>query len=120
MSKLFYDHLVSLEEVEIEIKKTASSKEEKEELWEVVDGIVRDKVLDKVLAELPREHHDEFLELFYKAPHDEEVIFGFLNAKTGKNLEGKLKEDLKDIETEILKELRPGDETSKETKVSSK
>lgn len=120
MSKLFYDHLISLEEVEIEIKKSASSKEEKEELWGIVDDMVKYKVLDKVFAELPREHHDEFLELFYKAPHDEGVIFGFLNTKTGKNLEEKLKEDLKDIETEILKELKPGDETSKETKVSSK
>ena len=40
MSKLFFDHLVSLEEVEIEIRKNASSKEEREELWKLVDGIV--------------------------------------------------------------------------------
>ena len=120
MSKLFFDHLISLEEVEVEIKKSPLSVEEREERWHSVDDFVVSIVLDKVFAELPREHHDEFLELFHKSPHDEEVIFGFLKAKTGKDLEKKLREDLKDIGTEILKELRPQDEVSAETRVSKK
>jgi hypothetical protein len=120
MSKLFYDHLISLEKVEIEIKKTPLSVEEREERWHSVDGMVMPKVLDKILAELPREHHDEFLEIFYKSPHDEEVIFGYLKGKTGKDFEKKLREELKDIDAEILKELRPADEVSAETKVSKK
>jgi len=69
MSKLFYDHLLYLEEVEIEIKNRASSKEEKEELWGLVDEIISHKVLEKVLDKLPRESHEEFLELFHKSPH---------------------------------------------------
>jgi hypothetical protein len=120
MSKLFFDHLIYLEEVEVEIKKTASSKEEKEELWGLVDEIVTHKVLEKVLDKLPREHHDEFLELFHKSPHDEEVIFGYLKKKTGQNLEENLREDLKNIGAEILKEIKSPDEVSAETKVSKK
>ena len=68
MSKLFYDHLITLDEIEVVIKKNASSKEEKEELWALVDEIVTHKVLEKVLDKLPREHHEEFLELFHKCP----------------------------------------------------
>ncbi len=120
MSKLFFDHLISLEKVEIEIKKGTSSVEEREERWQLVDDMILPKVLDKILAELPEEHHIEFLDKFYESPHDEKEIFGFLKQKTGKDIEKKLREDLKDIETEILKELRPQDEVSLETKLPNK
>jgi len=106
MSKLFFDHLVYLEEVEFEIKKTASSKEEKEELWALVDEIVTHKVLEKVLDKLPREHHEEFLELFHKCPHDEVIIFGYLKEKTGKDIEKELGQELKGISSDILRELK--------------
>jgi hypothetical protein len=106
MSKLFYDHLITLDEVEIVIKRNASSKEEKEELWGLVDEIVTHKVLEKVLDKLPREHHEEFLELFHKCPHDEVVIFGYLKEKTGKDIEEELKQELESISSEILRELK--------------
>ena len=121
MSKLFFDRLMVLEEVELEIKKTASSKEEREELWMLVDEIVNHKVLEKVLDKLPRAHHEEFLELFHKCPHDEQAIFGYLKGKTGQdNIEEILREELKSISTDILKEIRPQDEMSAETKVSKR
>ncbi len=106
MSKLFFDHLIYLEEVEIEIKKTASSKEEQEELWKLVDSIVTHKVLGKVLDKLPRVHHEEFLELFHKYPHDEQVIFGYLKQKAGKSIEDDLKRDLADLGSDLLKEIK--------------
>lgn len=106
MSKLFFDHLIYLEEVEVEVKKTASSKEEREELWGLVDEIVTHKVLGKVLDKLPRAYHEEFLTLFHKCPHDEVVIFEFLRSKTGKDIEKELQEELKSISSEILKEIK--------------
>lgn len=105
MSKLFYDHLITLNEVEVIIKRHTSSKEEQEELWSLVDEIVNHKVLEKVLDKLPREHHEEFLELFHKCPHDEEVIFGYLKSKTGENIEDDLKRELENISSDILKEI---------------
>ena len=106
MSKLFFDHLIYLEEVEIEIKKFATSREEKEELWGLVDEIVSHKVLEKVLDKLPREHHEEFLELFHKCPHDEVKIFGYLRSKAGSSIEDDLKQDLKNLENDLLRELK--------------
>lgn len=120
MSKLFFDHLIYLEEVEVEIKKTASSKEEQEELWGLVDEIVTHKVLKTVMDKLPKDSHVEFLELFHKCPHDEGVIFGYLRKKTNKNIEKELREELKNISSEILKELKPQDEVSRETSGSKK
>lgn len=120
MTKLFYDHLIYLEEVEIIIKKTASSKEEKEELWALVDEIIVHKVLGKVLEKLPRVYHEEFLTLFHKCPHDEITIFGYLKSKAGEGIEKELQAELKNVGVEILKELTPQDEVSAEMKVSKK
>jgi hypothetical protein len=106
MSKLFFDHLIVFDEVEIIIKKTASSKEEKEELWSLVDEYVNHKVIEKILDRLPKENHEEFLELFHKCPHDEIVIFGYLNEKTGKNIEEELKNELEIISKDLLKEIK--------------
>ena len=120
MSKLFFDHLLVLTEVETFIKKTASSKEEREEEWKLVDEIINHKALEKILDRLPRAHHEEFLEIFHKCPHDEVTIFGYLNEKTGKNMEKELEREFKNISADILQELRPQDEVSVETKVSKK
>lgn len=120
MSKLFFDHLIYLEEVEIEIKKSATSKEEKEELWSLVDEIINHKVLEKILDRLPEASHVEFMDLFHKHPHDEELVFGYLKSKTHQNIEKELEEEFKSISAEILKEIKSPDETSRETKVSKK
>ena len=120
MSKLFFDHLVSLEEVEIEIRKNASSKEEREELWKLVDGIVNHKVMEKVLDNLPRDNHEEFLELFHKCPYDEQVIFGYLKGKTMQDIEEVLRKDLENIGIDILKEIKPRHEVLAKTRISKK
>lgn len=92
MSKLFYDHLIVMEQVEIHINNHAQSKEEKEELWGLVDGIVRTRVMDIILTKLPKEHHTEFLEKLSLFPHDERLM-------------DYLKEKVEDIEDEIKKEV---------------
>jgi hypothetical protein len=103
MSKLFFDHLVVFEKIETKIKKTTSSREEREELWALIDEVTTHKVLEKVLDKLPRVNHEEFLEIFHKCPHDEVTIFAYLQKKTGKNIEEDLKTDLISLEKDLLK-----------------
>src|SRR3989304_4293940 len=93
MSKLFFDHLVSLEDLEKEIKKVATSKEEKEELWGLVDEIMHHKVMGCILNKLPRDNHEEFLEMFHKHPHDEDLI-DYLQEKIGENIEELIKGEI--------------------------
>ena len=64
MSKLFFDHLLVLDEVEVEIKRSASSREEREELWGLVDDIVNPKVFEI----LKKEFGDSFKVLAIFAP----------------------------------------------------
>lgn len=110
MSKIFYDHLIVLEEVETEIKNIAQSPEEKEELWKLVDDIVHHRVMISILNKLPIEYHDEFLTRFREAPHHDSHI-DFLNDKiaTGpeeEDIEEIIKREVKTLEKELLQEIR--------------
>ncbi len=93
MSKLFFDHLVVMEQVEVHINRNSASLEEKAELWNLVDGIVQTRIMDVILTKLPSKHHDEFLEKFSNFPHDERLL-------------EYLKEKVEDIEEEIQKEVK--------------
>lgn len=105
MSKLFFDHLLSLEEVEKEINKVSSTKEEKEELWVIVDEIVQHRVVGCILGKLPEKDHPEFLERFHQAPHDENII-SFLVEKIGENIEEIIRQEIGGIAYELLAEIR--------------
>lgn len=104
MTRIFYDHLITLTKIELVVKQSAQSKEEQEELWQLVEDMVHHKVMHILLDHLPREHHNEFLEEFSKAPHDERHIH-FLNDKSGKDIETIIQDELKHLEEETLNEL---------------
>ena len=45
MSKVYYDHLIVLGDIESRIKSIAETQEEREELWQLVDDIIHQRVL---------------------------------------------------------------------------
>ena len=108
MSKLFFDHLLSLDKLDKEIKKMAKTPEEREELWLLVDELIHHKVFDVILEKLPKSNHQEFLEMVHKAPHDKDYLFGYLRSKIGENIEDILREELGNLTYEILKDATNG------------
>ncbi|HKC05203.1 MAG TPA: hypothetical protein VKC54_05030 [Patescibacteria group bacterium] len=106
MSKLFFDHLLEFKKIDKEIKEVAKTAEEREELWGLVDEIIHHKVMGCILDKLPRVHHEEFLEMFHSAPHDEELIFGYLRGKVGADIEEKLKKEIEGMSEELLVEMK--------------
>lgn len=106
MSKLFFDHLLEFKKIDKEIKRVAKTAEEREELWGLVDEIIHHKVMGCILDKLPRDNHEEFLEMFHSAPHDEDLIFGYLRDKAGGNIEDSLKEEIAKISEELLNEIK--------------
>ena len=105
MSKIFYDRLIVLDDVDSEIKAIAKSHEERDELWQLVDEMVHHRVLGTILDKLPSGNHDEFLERFGKAPYDESIL-DFLKEKIGENIEELLKQELGGLAFELLEEIR--------------
>jgi hypothetical protein len=105
MSRLFFDHLIVFDDVEKEVNALASTKEEKDELWSLVDELIHHRALGYVLDKLPRKHHEEFLVKFHESPHDES-LFDYLKEKIGENIEEILREELGGLAFEILQDLR--------------
>lgn len=70
MSKVFYDHLILIDELFAEVDLVELTSEEKKQAKKKIDDLVHHKVLTKILDLLPREHHEEFLIRFHAAPHD--------------------------------------------------
>ena len=105
MSKIFYDHIVSLGDVEKEIKSIAPTHGERAELWQIVDEIVHHKTLGCIFDHLPHEHHEEFLVKFHEAPHDESLL-GYLKEKIGENIEEIIKQELGGLTYELLSVIR--------------
>lgn len=105
MSKIFYDHLIILKDVETYIRGVVESEEEKHELWQIVDEIIHHRVLGCILDKLPHRHHDEFLQKFHKTPHDESLL-GFLNERIEETIEELVKAEMELLTSEILREIK--------------
>jgi len=105
MSHLFFDHLVNLEEVEKEINALVETKEEKEELWQIIDEIVHHQIMGCIFTHLPRENHEEFLEKFHSAPFDHN-LFTYLKEKIQDNIETLITNEMRKLSVEILEEIR--------------
>lgn len=104
MSIIFYDYLIVLDEVDAEIKATAKTREEKEELWQIVDEIVHHRVMDVILAHLPRESHEEFLEKFTSSPHDQKLI-AYLRERMKDDVERIIHDEITKLKKELIQEI---------------
>mgnify|MGYP006969399007 CR=1 FL=1 len=105
MSKIWYDHLIILEEIGEEIDSATETHEEKHEMWRLVDEIVHHKVMHTTLKHLPREHHEDFLGKFHEAPHNEGLV-EYLNEKIGKNIEDLIRQEIGDLAFELLEKIK--------------
>lgn len=105
MSRIFYDHLLVFEEVEKNINSMEISKEERDELWNLVDEMVHHRAFGLILERLPRGNHKEFLEKFHEAPYSQNLM-EYLKIKVGENVEELLKQELGNLAYEILSEIQ--------------
>lgn len=104
MSKIFYDHLVSMEKVDKQIKKIAETSDERIEFWKIVDEIIHHKVLGCIFDRLPENDHKDFVEKLKKNPFDEKLV-GFLSDKIKTDASILIKYEVKKLEMEILEYL---------------
>ncbi len=104
MSKVFYDHLIVLEEVEVELNKLDLDRDERRELEHLIEEMTHHRVLDRVLTHLPKQHHEEFLKRFAKTPHDPGLI-EYLDDKIEESVEEHVKDEMGKLKHEILSDL---------------
>lgn len=107
MSHIFYDRLVSLDKIDKELSKIVESKEEREELWHIIDEYVHHRMMGCILHNLPHHHHEEFLSKFVSEPHHE-GLFSYLKEKISHDFEDFLRREVEVIKAELL-EIVQGD-----------
>lgn len=67
MSKLFYDHLIIIEEIEAAVGKN-------KKILDLCDQILQHEILDVIFSYLPKEHHAEFLQMFLATPNSPKLL----------------------------------------------
>lgn len=101
---MFYDHLIGLEEISLNLKKYNLQREEYDELIAIAGETLHHHVLNIILTHLPKEKHEIFLETFYITPHDPKLM-DFLKNEGLIEIEEKISTGIKKIRTEILNEI---------------
>ena len=99
MSKLFYDHLLIINEVSAELE--GLDPKERSDLLAIIDETLHNHVLDVILTHLPKEHHEAFLDRFHKAPHDK-TLLTYLREKTTVNIEAAITKRVKEVKRQTL------------------
>lgn len=101
--KYFYQHLIEIESVTIELDKLDLSKEQKTHLADLIDSSLHHTILDAILSEVSESDKKVFLN--YLKTEDQEKIWKFLNGKID-NIESKIKKAAEDLKIELHKDLK--------------
>lgn len=105
MSKIWYDHLVVIEEITSHLDQFEVDPEEKQELIDLIDQTLHHHVLNVLLNHLPNEHHYEFIASFHTNPADEKLL-DYIKSKVQVNIEEEVRKQATRIKKEILNEIK--------------
>ena len=104
MSKVFYDHLVVIDDIVVELDRHEIPPADREQFLKNLDEVLHHHILDTVLLFLPREHHDHFLDRFAREPHHPNIL-DFLKEKTKVDIEHEIKQTVDYVKKKILKDI---------------
>ena len=100
--KTFYDHLVSTDEIEVELNKLGFPEHERIELLEIAENTINYTVIDIVLSELKEEDKKTFLE--HHAKSNYKTTLGFLKERID-DLETRIKESAGILKNNFIKDI---------------
>lgn len=101
MSKLFYDHLLDLNDLEALIKKNVKDQDARQEIYRLIDEIVHHRVIGCILQRLPSEHHKDFINHVASRAHDEGIL-EFVRERVSEDVEEFIKQEVYMVGREIL------------------
>lgn len=101
---VFYDHLINIHDLHIELDRYDLSTEERNELMKLADSTVHHEVFDLIMVELPEEHKVVFLERFATDPSDPALLDLVKTHIPG--VEEKIKARSSKVKDDLTRELR--------------
>lgn len=119
MSKLFYDDLINLDDVEKKIKKTVKDKESREEIYQLIDEIIHHRVIGCILDRLPREHHKEFVNHISVRPHDKGIL-NFIGQRVAEDVLEFIRYEIHSLSGELLAIVNEASAPKKSSKKAKK
>ena len=102
MSKIFYDHLIIIEEITLVLDKHNLNIKERQEILNYVDQSMHHHILDTILTHLPKHHHEQFLSKFHAVPHDTKLI-EFIKEKVNIDIEKEILKVANKVKKEVIK-----------------
>ena len=105
MTKIFYDHLVLIDEIFVEIETLEMSKAEKQTAKKLVDDLVHQRMLILILDLLPKAAHNELLVRFHRVPFDI-TLFQFLDEKSNLDIKREIVKLAQELKLEIKQDLK--------------
>ncbi len=108
MKKLFYDHLVIIEEVVALFDERNIPKDEQAELLEIIDRTMHQEILATIFANLPRKHHETFLIHFHTIPEDKKIL-EFLKERITTDIEKQILKTANAVKAKVLREITTAD-----------
>lgn len=105
MAKLFFDHLVIREEIDIELSGLSLTDEERVELAEIVDQTLINQVLNVVLNHLPKDKHADFISRFHASPGDASLL-EYLKLSAHPQIDEEIKKHAIKLKQDIISEIR--------------
>mgnify|MGYP001582992890 CR=1 FL=1 len=112
MSKIFYDHIILIEEIFVEVDGLILSAPEKEALKQTIDELVHHRALTLILDLLPEIQQKVFLLRFHQAPYDV-VHLKFIEEHSRKDIYHELSKLAKAVKKEVRKEIKKHKKSAK-------
>jgi hypothetical protein len=104
MTKLFYDHLIIIEEVVALFEQHGIGTAERRQLLSLIDTTMHQEILTTILTLLPRKHHEEFLIRFHAAPHDASLLV-YLKDRSVVDVEKEILKAANNVKKTLIKEI---------------
>lgn len=102
--KVFYSHLVIIEEVTSELDKWSIPAEEKAEMIQLIEETLHNHTLNVILNHLPGHKHQEFFDNFEKDPANAQML-QWLKSEISADIETAIKTQAERIKKELLLEI---------------
>jgi len=104
IKKVFWDKLIEMDDIQIQIDQYGLAQKEKTELLKVVYQTIDIRILDVILSSLPKEKHQSFLDKLTKTPQHHKLL-KFLKENV-EDIEDKIKDLTKEVKKEIIEKLQ--------------
>lgn len=104
MSKLFFDHLILVDEIASKLDEYNLDPEEHAELLSLIDQTLHHHTLNVIFNLLPAEKHPEFVSLYKDGPADKKLL-EYLKKEIKEDVEAEIRKQAERVKKDILLEI---------------